>query len=120
LGEQRQPGLRALLQPATSGKEIQERTVLRKDRAYVECVPEAGAVAPVVVQLLGDRGPTDEVPALQDQGPQSRLGQVGTVGQPVVSAADDDRVVGAGGAAVSSTGILTSYSRFSIPPIFFG
>ena len=45
-------------------------------------------------QLLGDRRATDEVAALEDERAQPGLGQVGAVGQAVVAAADDDRVVG--------------------------
>ena len=45
-------------------------------------------------ELLGDRRAADEVASLEDERPQPGLGQVGAVGQPVVAAADDDRVVG--------------------------
>ena len=45
-------------------------------------------------QLLGDGRAADEVPALEDERSQARLGEVGAVGQAVVAAADDDRVVG--------------------------
>ena len=44
-------------------------------------------------QLLGDRGAADEVPPLEDQRAQPRLGEVAGVDQPVVAAADHDRVV---------------------------
>ena len=37
--------------------------------------------------------PPDEVSSLEDERPQPGLGQVGAVRQPVVAAADDDRVV---------------------------
>jgi hypothetical protein len=49
--------------------------------------PEAG------MQLLGDRGTADEVPALEDQRPQAGLREVGAVDEAVVPAADDDGVV---------------------------
>ena len=50
--------------------------------------PEAGS------QLLGDRRAADEMPALEDERAQAGLGEVGAVGQAVVAATDDDRVVG--------------------------
>ena len=57
-----------------------------------ECVRERGEAEPRV-ELLGDRGATDEMAALQDEGSQAGLGQVRTVGQAVVAASDDDGVV---------------------------
>ena len=44
--------------------------------------------------LLRDAGTPDDVPPLQHDRPQSRAGEVERRGQPVVSAADHDRVVG--------------------------
>ena len=44
-------------------------------------------------ELLGDRGAADEAAALEDQGAQAGLGEVGAVDQAVVAAADDDGVV---------------------------
>ena len=44
-------------------------------------------------QLLGDRCAADQVPSLEDEGPQPSLRQVGAVYQAVVAATDDDRVV---------------------------
>ena len=45
-------------------------------------------------ELLGDRRAADEVAALEDQRLEARLREVGAVDEPVVAAADDDRVVG--------------------------
>ncbi len=45
-------------------------------------------------ELLGDRRAADQVASLEDERPQPGLGQVGAVGQAVVAATDDDRVVG--------------------------
>ena len=45
-------------------------------------------------ELLGDRRAADEVAPLEDERPQPGLGEVGAVGQAVVAATDDDRVVG--------------------------
>jgi hypothetical protein len=46
------------------------------------------------IELLGDRGATDQRSPLEDEGLESGLGQVRPVGQAVVPAADDDRVIG--------------------------
>ena len=43
--------------------------------------------------LFGDGGAAEHVPALEHEHLASRAGQVGGAGQPVVPAADDDRVV---------------------------
>ena len=43
--------------------------------------------------LLGNRGATDQVPALEDQYLASRSSQVGSADQTVVAATDDDVVV---------------------------
>jgi hypothetical protein len=50
-------------------------------------------------QLLGDRRAADQVPPLEHQGAQARLGEVAGIDQAVVTAAHDDGVVrrGAGG-----------------------
>ena len=45
-------------------------------------------------ELLGDRGAADDGPALENERPQAALRQVRRVGQPVVAAADDDRIPG--------------------------
>ena len=58
-----------------------------------ERVPEGGE-REAGAQLLGDGGAADEVAPLQDQGPQAGLGQVRSVDEAVVAAADDDGVVG--------------------------
>ena len=50
-------------------------------------------------QLLGDGRAADERALLEDERPQAGLGQVRRVGQAVVAAADDDRVVRRRGAA---------------------
>ncbi len=55
-------------------------------------------------ELLGDGRSADEMAALEDEGPQTGLRQVGAVGQPVVAAADDDGVVGPVGRAAPSGG----------------
>ena len=57
-------------------------------------------------QLLGDGCATDDVTPLDDQRAQARLGEVRAVDQPVVAAADDDRVVRALGMA-SASGCLS-------------
>ena len=44
------------------------------------------------MELLGDGGAADQMPALQDQRAQSCLGQIGAVHQAVVTASDHDRV----------------------------
>ncbi len=67
---------------------------------------EAGA------ELLGDRRPADEVAPLEDQRAQARLGEVGPVDQPVVPAADDDRVVLAAG-VVTAHALSVSVQRQS-------
>ena len=54
-------------------------------------VGEGGELEPRI-GLLGDRGPADQVAPLQDQRLEARLGEVGPVDQPVVTAADNDGV----------------------------
>src|SRR5262249_26974470 len=46
-------------------------------------------------QLLGDRGPANEMAALEDERLQTRLREIGAVHQAVVAGPDDDRVIGA-------------------------
>ena len=60
----------------------QQRHDVRADREL-----EAGE------DLLGDRGAAEHVPALEHEHLAARARQVGGAGQPVVAAADDDRVV---------------------------
>ena len=57
------------------------------------------------VELLGDRGATDQVAPLEDQRLEPGLGQVGAVDQAVVAATDDDRVVGSLGARGAACGL---------------
>ena len=45
-------------------------------------------------ELLGDRRATDDVAPLEDQRPETALGEIGPVDEAVVTAADDDRVIG--------------------------
>ncbi len=59
-------------------------------------------------QLLGDRRATDQVPALEDQRLESRLGEVGAVDEAVVPAADDDRVVLRAGSCHGSHAVFRS------------
>ena len=61
--------------------------------------PEAGP------QLLGDRGAADQVALFEDQGPEAPSSQVGAVHQPVVDAADHDRVVRLAAHAVFRSGL---------------
>ncbi len=60
----------------------QQRHHVRADREL-----EAGK------HLFGDGGAAEHVPALEHEHLASRAGEVGGAGQPVVPAADDDRVV---------------------------
>ena len=62
-------------------------------------------------ELLGDRGATDQVPAFDDQHLQPRLGEVGAVDEPVVSAADDDGVVVLVTMSDLSSGLTTWQTR---------
>ena len=57
------------------------------------------------LELLGDRRAADDRPALEDQGLEPGLGQVRAVDQPVVAAADDDRVVGPVGRSRRAAGV---------------
>ena len=52
------------------------------------CEPEARP------ELLGDRRATDDVAPLEDQRPETAPGEIGPVDEAVVTAADDDRVIG--------------------------
>ena len=55
--------------------------------------------------------PADQVAALEDERPEAGLGQVGAVGQAVVAATDDDRVVGPVGLRLARGGAAPSSSR---------
>ena len=55
-----------------------------------------GAEAEAGHDLLGHRGAAEHVARLQDEGLQAGAGEVRRAHQPVVAAADDDRVVALG------------------------
>ena len=70
-----------------------------------EGVGEGGELEPGV-QLFGDGGPADEVALLEDQRPQTGLGQVGTVDESVVATPHHDGVVTIGVAHTVTSAVL--------------
>ena len=106
---------RSEVRPHVEGHEAEAHEVelgddLRAEQA--QCVGERREVE-AGPELLRDRRPTDEVALLEHEDALARLGEVGGVGEAVVTATDDDCVVGMGVGHVrpsSSRGCRTAAS----------